>query len=596
MRVDAQVDIRSENMKATKVTLTRAISIVAKGRGGGQEFLRLKICGAGEKPRQAILSVDAYLTDPLATIRALRLPLVSGAAQREFQALVQSALQRAVAFRVATRPGWHRRSFVFPNGDVLGDWAFEVCLPNEAKQYGRKFHEKGSLEEWQKLPVLARGNTRLMLAIALAFVGPIGPLLRVERVMIQLVGDPGSGKSVIATVAGSVWGCNRDLDLPTFSETWNHTVNNLDRVAALHHATFLPLDETKNIDHGNGKLFPVIAKALVRLAEGSTKGRMTDVDDPSNWWMGLLSTSNLSLDEMAAIDHCYIDDAHRTRLIDVPLPPGAFGAFEHVDPFDDHAAFATQLLRIARDHYGVASTMFVENLNGWRTRDEAGLRNWLSSRRDHYRREAKRLIASGQRDLARLHEKFATIFAAGALAIKLKILPWSYCELGGALLKCERAHVELVAQAAVSQTRSVRSTNSLTLLTEHVRKHRGEFVDLRQKLVSITQNHDHCACVGYINRGPGRSEEFLFSNEKLLEICGSRGALQQLKRELKAEGVLLDGDLRPSVRRTIWANGAREQVIAIRARAFSRHATFAPARRGPRSMPNHREHDSVNTM
>jgi len=80
----------------------------------------------------------------------------------------------------------------------------------------------------------------------------------------------------------------------------------------------------------------------------------------------------------------------------------------------------------------------------------------------------------------------------------------------------------------------------------------------------------------------------LFSNAKLLEICGSRRALQQLKRQLKAEGALLDGDLRPSVRRTIWANGDREQVIAIRARAFSRQPTFAPARRGPRSISNHR--------
>ena len=584
-------------MKATsKASSIPFISIVAKGRGDGQEFLRLKISGTDEQPRQVILSIDAYLTEPLATIRALRLPLVSGAAQREFQTLVQSALQRAVAFRVATRPGWHRRSFVFPNGDVLGDWAFEVCLPNEARQYGRKFRENGSLEGWQKLPVLARGNTRLMLAIALAFVGPIGPLLRVERVMIQLVGDPGSGKSVIATAAGSVWGCNDDLDLPTFSETWNHTVNNLESVAAPHHATFLALDETKTIDHGNSKLFPVIAKALVRLAEGSTKGRMTDVDDPSNWWMGLLSTSNLSLDEMAAIDHCYIDDAHRTRLIDVPLPPGASGAFECLHGFDDHAALATELLRIARDHYGVASTMFVERLIGWRSRDEAGLRKRLSSCRDHYRREAKRLIASGQRDLARLHEKFATIFAAGALAIKLGILPWSYRELGGALLKCERAHVELVAQASPSHTRSARRPNVRALLNEHVRKHRGEFVDLRKRLLSITQNHDHRACVGYINRGPGRSEEFLFSNEKLLEICGSRGALQQLKRELKAEGALLDGDLRPSVRRTIWANGAREQVIAIRARAFSRHATLPPARQALHSMPNDGEHDPVNTM
>ena len=64
---------------------------------------------------------------------------------------------------------------------------------------------------------------------------------------------------------------------------------------------------------------------------------------------------------------------------------------------------------------------------------------------------------------------------------------------------------------------------------------------------------------------------------KMLQIRGSRGPLQHLKRQLKAEGALLDGDLRPSVRRTIWANGDREQVIAIRARAFSQ-ATGVRAR------------------
>ena len=68
-----------------------------------------------------------------------------------------------------------------------------------------------------------------------------------------------------------------------------------------------------------------------------------------------------------------------------------------------------------------------------------------------------------------------------------------------------------------------------------------------------------------------------------------------LKRQLKAEGALLDGELRPSVRRTVWANGDREQVIAIRARALSRQPTFAPARQGLRSISNRREHDSVNT-
>jgi hypothetical protein len=123
--------------------------------------------------------------------------------------------------------------------------------------------------------------------------------------------------------------------------------------------------------------------------------------------------------------------------------------------------------------------------------------------------------------------------------------------------------------------------NARALLNEHVRDHRSEFFDLRRRLVRITQNHNHRTCVGYINSGPGGSDELLFSNEKLLEICGSRGALQQLKRQLKAEGALLDGDLRPSVKRTIWANGDREQVIAIRARAFSREPTLPPAHQLP---------------
>lgn len=84
---------------ATKVALTGAIAIVAKGRGGGQELLRLTVARKDEQPRQAILSINAYLT-ALATIRALHLPLVSGMAQREFQARVQSELERAVTFCV----------------------------------------------------------------------------------------------------------------------------------------------------------------------------------------------------------------------------------------------------------------------------------------------------------------------------------------------------------------------------------------------------------------------------------------------------------------------------------------------------------------
>ncbi len=41
--------------------------------------------------------------------------------------------------------------------------------------------------------------------------------------------------------------------------------------------------------------------------------------------------------------------------------------------------------------------------------------------------------------------------------------------------------------------------------------------------------------------------------------------------------MLLEDEHRPSTRRTIWENGDREQVIAIRARAFSQLGATARA-------------------
>ena len=564
--------------KSDKAKLTGDIAVMAKGRGDGQDFFRLEIAEAGKKPRKEILSVVEYRSNALATIAALRLPLLSGAAQREFASRLQAAFGMKATFSVATRSGWHKGSFVYPSGAVIGDQSFEVCLPNDVKRHGGKFCEKGTLAGWQKLAAFARGNTRLMMAMALAFVGPLGDLLKAEQVMIQLFGAAGSGKSGIAAAAGAMWGCNLDLPLPTFSETWNNTVNKLDLIAVLHHAMFLVLDETKSIDDDGQrrKAFLVIAKALMRLAEGATKGRMTDLAAAATWWMGILSTSNLSLDDMAEKDHCHIDDAHRTRLIDVPLARGArgYGAFEKLHGFTDHAALATELKRIARENPGVASTRFVEGLVAWRKRDEQGLCDWLSERRDCYRRVAKRRIASGQRDLARLHEKFATIFAGGAMAIKLGIVPWSNNELGDALLACERVHIDLVAATEPTRQQQQKS-DPWEQLTAHVRQHRREFVDLRKGLVGRSADHDHDACVGYVNRAPDGTVEFLVSNGKLRDIVGSEAALRRLKQDLSSDGMLLEGEHRHSVRRTIWKNGDREQVIAIRARAFSKQGARA---------------------
>jgi hypothetical protein len=559
-------------------TATGHINIIAKGKCvDGRYYLKLRIRSEG-KYRTEILSLDALDSDPVKTPSTLRANLFTSQARREFLQRVQGSIDLPVTFRVTTRPGWCGGAFVLPSGRVVGSSCIAVCLAADKSNVGAKFRRRGDFEAWRRIPELARGNSRLMLALALSFVGPLGDLLRVEQVMIQLVGEPESGKSGIAVAAGSVWGGRKKAGRVDFSESWNCTDNELETLAAAHSGAFVVFDETRAADRKRGKLFDVFDGVVMRLAEGAMKGRMTDQSAPLTWWEAVLSTSNRSLDQMAAEAGAEIDDAHRGRLIDVPSPVGPSGIFAHLHGFLNHAALTTELKRVAGENYGWASDEYLRRLVREHARDKPRLLRWLVARREDYKKVARRRIVHGQRKAARIHEKFATIYAAGALAIAFGILPWDRRAMGHALLSCEQAHFDLVAGAEPSrqlQPESKSKSDPWVLLKSHVRAHRREFVDLRKGLVGRPASHKHSTCVGYVNNAPDGSIEFLFSNGKLREICGSRAALLQLKQKLSSDGMLLEDERRRSTRRTIWENGEREQVIAIRARAFSKQSASA---------------------
>ena len=63
--------------------------------------------------------------------------------------------------------------FVLPSGEVFGhDPGFRVCLPEIYREFGDKFASRGTLRAWQRIAELAVGNSRLMLAVALASPAP----------------------------------------------------------------------------------------------------------------------------------------------------------------------------------------------------------------------------------------------------------------------------------------------------------------------------------------------------------------------------------------------------------------------------------------
>jgi Domain of unknown function (DUF927) len=554
-----------------KPNLTSHVKINAMGRSrDGGLFLKLVITAGGQRRLELFSLRDAEKSsrEALANLDA---NLITEEARREFLRRVQEASgTMRPTFPVITRAGWAGTAFVFPDGTFLPSNAnLAVCLPREHRPYGSKFGSRGTLKDWQRIPDLARGNSRLMLAVALAFVGPVADLLMVETPMIQIFGAPGAGKTAIAAAAGSVWGGDGD---ELFVESWNHTANNLELVASAHHAAFLVLDETRLSDQSQPRPSGTFFSAVMRLAEGRTKGRLNETAAPLRSRTPILSTSNKSLDELALDNRVQIDDAYRGRLIDVPLPVSGMGAFEELHDFQDHHALAVELISLARGSYGVASEEFASRFAAARERNDKALRTFLVDGTERFVRVAAKRFASPERDLGRIDRKLATIFASARLAIRFGILPWTANELGAALIACQEAHVAYVRHASDAATTAAREADPLGRLRAHLRDEAHRLVDLRQGLVDPTENHDHALCPGYINRRLDGTLECLFSDAKFTEIAGGKGPALRLKDELMRLGALLPDGRRPSTRRMIWARGEdrREQVIAVRASFFSR--------------------------
>jgi putative DNA primase/helicase len=189
-----------------------------------------------------------------------------------------------------------------------------------------KYRTRGTLLEWnQKIGALCQGNSRLMFAASLACTGPILALVSGPRTGgFQIVGPSEKGKTAAAMIAGSIWGCYRDAVRKEkgFAESWNTTGNKLEETARAHSDALLIVNETHLAGDTPKKRASVILDATFRLAEGTKKGRYNETEGAA-WRFYFLSTSNLTLDELAEQGGVPIDDQHRGRLVDIGLPLGS---------------------------------------------------------------------------------------------------------------------------------------------------------------------------------------------------------------------------------------------------------------------------------
>jgi putative DNA primase/helicase len=308
--------------------LTSHISFGDVGLGpDGERFIYITIGSCGRR-HKVLLRYDDFVDGSghaLARLNTLGAHLISPTARSEFLRRLQDLGPQQPSFNVATKVGPFGAAFVLPD-QVLSatEVDIETWFDDGLANYLSWARKGGTLKKWKTLAALAEGNSRLILGLGVAFVGPLRLITPVESIAFQLTGLGGTGKTSIGVVASSIWGqrCLGGKPHPLGSgDAWNNTVSNLERVLATRDDIFLFLDEAHLARPQD------IVAAIFLICEGQGRGRYNEISR-WEWFVPVLGTSNDSVAELLAKAREPADRAAFDRLIDVPLPKDKLGAFE----------------------------------------------------------------------------------------------------------------------------------------------------------------------------------------------------------------------------------------------------------------------------
>jgi putative DNA primase/helicase len=478
--------------------------------------------------------------------------------KNSFLDYLQSWKPERPTFKVATRVGWHGSSFVFPD-QIVGKTKLpvEIVLRDLDPQMLAKYRCQGTLQEWQeKIGALCDGNSRLMFAASLACTGPILRFVgRARSGGFQNVGPPETGKTTCAMVAGSCWGCHRTPEHRErgFAETWHTTPNKVELSALAHNETLFIPDETKLAGDSDKQRAQNVIQVSFALAENAEKDRMTNTGSLRAWRFYFLSTSNYTLPELARSGGLgELDDAVLGRLADIPCPDGGYGIYEDLHGFSDGAALTDALKVRCRKYFGTPSREFVGRLVAEYASAPEALKTFLRKRRKRYLQlitaEAAKL---GLRLLNRVSDRFATVYAAGCLAIQYGIFLWDRDDLLDAILSCHLDSLRLFERGSpdvLSPAQALRKK-----LIDYLSDHQSEFLDLSVQRPDLS-THKLGSVPGYVAWYKDKSW-FYLTNARLQSIIGNGDDATSLIQDLVVEGLMAKPTRGRVVQRPIFRGG-----------------------------------------
>ena len=176
---------KTNNASAAKIQsqksnpLTNHIEILGEGRRSkhGRRFIKLSVKG-GDEP--VLASHHDLISNKNAIFKQLSdqgARLVTSKAQHDLLTDIQNYEPSTPLFKVAEEIGLFEDCFILPDRTIpILPNGVEVFLSDILGDIIPKHKTAGTLEGWQELAKFAIGNTRMMLALALNFVGPVSAI------------------------------------------------------------------------------------------------------------------------------------------------------------------------------------------------------------------------------------------------------------------------------------------------------------------------------------------------------------------------------------------------------------------------------------
>lgn len=353
---------------------------------------------------------------------------------------------------IVTSPGWEAGRFALGNvivGEKRED-ALKLVYNQPDGSPKPKFRKRGTLQQWKDgVAIPATGSNTIIYCICMALAAPLLELCGEEGGGVHLVAPSSKGKTLALLAARSVSGEATRKDLTG----WRATSNALEGVAFAHNGTLLCIDDTDQLPGDEKDQARTVRECTHTLANGHGKLRLSafgrGVQVELTWKILVLSNGVKALADIVKEGGAARLGSEEVRLIDLPcLVAEETGVFETLPASATSLESAIRQIEDAcKTSYGTPLRRFLRKLVAKPKGSKAEVQKLMQ----HFMEAA--LVTASDAWEQRFAKKFAIAYAAGVLAARWKILPWSAQRIEAAIRECYRR-----ARAAVPTSEELQLT------------------------------------------------------------------------------------------------------------------------------------------